>query len=324
MRLVLLVLLSLIVVDQADAQRGRRRNHEPVELENFSYEKVEFKAPSLDMDEGECGVYLPAGYDNKAKRTYPWVIWLHGMNEDADRFHDGGGAKALDALRGEGKIREMILVAPSGPRRTIYANGEDGGDVADFILKDLVKFVEKKYQVSKERSGRALMGVSMGGMGALRFSLQDPEQFSTVAVHSAAAFPPDPTVLEGRSAERVQRSVQWLGLGELLGEPIDPKKWAKFIPSAIAMEKSPADMKGLRIFLDAGTEDRYGFGPPNEEFHILLEERNIEHSFTLVEGGGHSWGSGSMVERLAESLTFVSEGFAAEGPAVDKVKKKGF
>src|SRR5690606_911736 len=40
------------------------------------------------------------------------------------------------------------------------------------------------------------------------------------------------------------------------------------------------------------------------------------HSFDLVEGGGHSWGSGSMPERLAASLTFVAKGLAAgDAPA---------
>ncbi|MFG0320505.1 MAG: alpha/beta hydrolase [Planctomycetota bacterium JB042] len=312
-------LIALLLADDALGQRGRRGRHqEPVELKHFTYEKVTFDAPSLDGDEGGFGIFLPVGYDEDAETPYPWVLWLHGMFEDGDRFHAGGGAKALDALRGEGRIPALVLVTPTAPRRTIYANGEAEGDIEDYVLKDVTAYVEEHYRVAEDRAGRALMGVSMGGMGALRIAFKNPRRYATVAVHSAAALPPDPTVLEGRSAERVRRSIEWLGLGELLGDPIDPEKWALYIPSAIVEDLSPEDLHGLRIFFDAGTEDRYGFGPPNAQLHERLDERGIDHSFRLVEGGGHSWGSGSMPERLERSLEFVAAGFAPEEDGEDR------
>ncbi len=316
LRVAPVALIALLLADDALGQRGRRRRHqEPVELKHFTYETVTFDAPSLGGGEGELGIFLPVGYDEDAETPYPWVLWLHGMFEDGDRFHAGGGAKALDALRGEDRIPALVLVAPTAPRRTIYANGEAEGDIEDYVLKDVTEYVEKRYRVAEERAGRALMGVSMGGMGALRIALKNPRRYATVAVHSAAALPPDPTVLQGRSAERVRRSIEWLGLGELLGDPIDPEKWAHYIPSAIVKDLSPEELHGLRIFFDAGTDDRYGFGPPNAELHEQLDERGIDHAFRLVEGGGHSWGSGSMPERLERSLEFVAAGFVPQGDA---------
>ena len=306
--------IALLPVD-ADGQGRRGRKHEPVDLKHFTYEVKEFEAPSMGGALGEIGVYVPASVADDDETVLPWVLWLHGINEDASRFHDGGGANAIDRLLGDGAIPPMIVVAPTAPRRTIYANGEHAGDIEDYILKDVVSYVEEHYPVSKERDQRALMGVSMGGMASLRIALNTPELFGTVAVHSAAAFPVDPTVLTGRTAERVHRSIQWLGLSELLGDPIDPEKWKRFIPSGIASELSPEDLKGLRIYVDAGTDDRYGFGPPNEQFHELLVDRGIEHEFTLVEGGGHSWGSGTIQKQLVHSFGFVAEGFGHEAAA---------
>ncbi len=311
------LVVLLFVADLAGQGRRGSRRSEPVELKHFTYELVTFDAPNLDGAKGEFGIYLPIGYEPDGERCYPWVLWLHGMNEDAGRFRDGGGAKELDMLRGEERIPEFVLVAPSAPSRTIYANGERAGNVERYILEDVTKYVEEHYRVATERAGRAIMGVSMGGMAALRLALKSPDRYATVAVHSAAAFPPDPTVLSGASAERVKRSVQWLGLSDLLGDPIDPEKWAQYIPSAMVKDIEPASLKKLRVYFDAGTEDRYGFGPPNEEFHELLEERKIEHSFWLVDGGGHSWGSGSMGDRLEKSFLFVAEGFPKPRAAED-------
>lgn len=310
---ILTLLFAFLAVDACAQGRGGRKS-EPVDLQHFTYELVEFEAKNLQDHEGEFGLYLPKGYDPDGDQIYPWILWLHGMNENASRFHDGGGAKALDAMRGEGKIPELILIAPSAPRRTIYANGEALGDIEEYVLKDVIGCVRTKFRISSERDESAIMGVSMGGMGALRIALKEPTRFGTVAVHSAAAFPPDPTALEGRSAQRVQQSIEWLGLGDLLGDPIDPEKWAKYIPTAIVSKMNPEDLCDLRIFFDAGTDDRYGFAPPNEEMHQLLETRKIPNTFRLVEGGGHSWGSGSMLERLAESLAFVA---ARMDPKVD-------
>lgn len=307
MRSFLLVLLgSLIVTPDLDAQR-RRRAHVPPDLKHYDYRLESFEAESLPDSDGEFGIYLPKGYDEN-EAEYPWILWLHGMNEDASRFHDGGGASVLDRLRGEAAIPEVILVAPTAPRRTIYADGESEGDVEKYILTDLMGHLEKHYRLSTLARRRALMGVSMGGMGALRIALSDPGRFSTVAVHSAAAFPPDPTALSDRSGQRIQRTIQGLGLSQLLGDPVRPEQWARFIPSAMASQLDPADLKSLRIYFDAGTDDRYGFGPPNQEFHEILEKRKIPHSFTMVDGGGHSWGSGTLQERLAHSLKFVAEG----------------
>lgn len=311
-----LALLTLAFEAQAQRDRGdrgdrRERADEPVELKHFEYHLQEFDAPSLESGRGEFGVYLPVGYEAEENqdRLYPWILWLHGMNEDAGRFYYEGGASVLDQLRGEDKLPDLIVIAPSAPRRTIYANGEQDGDIEDYILENVIPYVEENFHLSKRREDFALMGVSMGGMGALRLALKQPDRYGTVAVHSAAAFPADPTKLGPEESARIQRTIQWLGLGSILGEPIDPQKWARYIPSALLEKIQASDLDGLRIYFDAGTADRYGFAPPNEMFHQQLDEKGIHHTFELVEGGGHSWGSGSLQKQLVNSLQFVAAAF---------------
>jgi S-formylglutathione hydrolase FrmB len=148
----------------------------------------------------------------------------------------------------------------------------------------------------------------MGGFGALKIALRHPELFATVAAHSSALFPADPADLTARSAQMVQNTLRRAGLGEVFGDPIDKAAWGAHMPLALAASMDVDKLKTLHIYFDAGTDDRYGFAPPNSALHELLEQRGVPHEFELVAGGGHSWGSGSLQKQLQKSLRFVGKG----------------
>ena len=75
----------------------------------------------------------------------------------------------------------------------------------DLITKDLLEHLTKTYRVSKRRDQRAIMGISMGGMGALKIALKNPELFGTVSAHSSAVLPPDPKDLPPRFMSYAKR-----------------------------------------------------------------------------------------------------------------------
>ena len=104
---------------------------------------------------------------------------------------------------------------------------------------------------------------------------------------------------------------EWMGIAKIFGRPIDQKKWAAEIPTALIAKKGGKGLSGLRIYFDAGTADRYRFGPPNVEFSKLLKTKHIPHTFNLIKGGQHSWGSGSIQRAMVTSLQFVAKGFAS-------------
>ncbi len=49
----------------------------------------------------------------------------------------------------------------------------------------------------------------------------------------------------------------------------------------------------------------------NRMLHLALQERGVDHSWTLVQGGGHAWGSGFQEDSLKASLEFVGQAFQA-------------
>jgi enterochelin esterase family protein len=305
--------LAPVLLAQGDEGRRRGRGRDsapPAELKHFTIENVD-----LPGAEGvRLAVYLPEGYaaEANAKKQYPWAVWLHGRNENQRKFETDGGARVLDELRGKGEIPELIFVALGIGRSPIYIDGTRAGDQEKLVVEALPRFLAEKYRVLDERGKRALMGVSMGGFGALKMALRHPDKFGVVAAHSSAIMPADPAALPPNYQRQVQRMLEQGGLAEVFGNPIDADKWGKEMPLAMAGTMDKDQLASLRIYFDAGTDDRYGFAKPNQDLHALLEKRGVPHEFELVEGGGHSWGSGSLQKQLVKSLKFVGAAFTAK------------
>lgn len=319
-------LVLALAVPQLSAQRGDRagpgRDVPRAQFANFEFQDAEFDSKNLTDGKGRYGVYLPKGWRDEANKdkTWPLIVWLHGFGGYAE-FQGRGGAKTLDELRGSGALPDVVFVAfqaPGGRRsRSVYVNGEQSGKVEDAIVQDLVADAVENFHASPDRSQHAIMGISIGGFGALKIAMRHPDVFAIVAAHSSAVFADDPKALPEQYARQVQRAMQ-MGLGEVFGDPIDQAKWAAEMPMGIARKAAKGAFANLRIYFDAGTEDRYGFAEPNVELSKLMDKVGIEHTFQLVEGGGHAWSSEAMLVNLRRSLTFV--GKALVGKAAGDAK----
>jgi len=167
--------------------------------------------------------------------------------------------------------------------------------------------VEEKFRVSKKRHERAIMGVSMGALGAMKMALRFPGKFGTVAVHSGPVLPADPAEMSGR----FKRYGDFMQIDRVFGDPIDKKKWATEVPMALIQTRPARSFGDLRIYFDAGSADRYKFGEPNRGFSKALTARGIKHTFRFIKGGGHAWSSGAIQSAMQVSFPFVAKGFAS-------------
>ncbi|HEX6813715.1 MAG TPA: alpha/beta hydrolase-fold protein [Planctomycetota bacterium] len=300
---------ATLVAQNPDRPRRDRREQAPAELENFTFKQESFKSEAVGRDM-PYGVFLPKAYDDAANKDVKWplIIWLHGMHEDHGRFADASaGAPVLDHCVGEGKLPACVFVTANGGRTSMYVNRKDQR-WEDLITVDLLTHVEKTYRISEKREQRAIMGVSMGGMGALRIAFTKPDLFGAVGVHSSAVFAEDPEQLP----ERLKGYANRLGLDEVFGNPIQKEPWQKANPLCIAQALDPKSLHSLRIYFDAGTDDRYGFAAGNKLLDEALTKKGIEHTWRLIEGGGHSWGSGFQDQTLPFSLAVVGQMFAGK------------
>ena len=231
-----------------------------------------FRSASLGRDVRYV-VDLPASYAT-GDRRYPVVYALHGLFEDSSFWEGRGLAALLDERRKSGAVRELIVVAVDGGS-SFFVN-HPGGRFQDLVTRDLVDHVDATYRTVAKREGRGLWGVSMGGYGALRLALADPDRFAAVATHSAMILTKPPTAEDG--AGRYQLAA----FHRVFGEPIDPRLWAANDPLALAETADPKRVPALR--LDCGAQDRYGLAAGHRELERRLRARGIEVRVEIPPG----------------------------------------
>lgn len=97
----------------------------------------------------QVSIYLPPGYDESSQR-YPTIYFLHGFAvDDSLMFLYTGLKELMDKAICSGKIHPMILVLPNSDnlfKGSFYTNSTLTGKWADFIGKDVVAYVDKKFR----------------------------------------------------------------------------------------------------------------------------------------------------------------------------------
>lgn len=249
-------------------------------------------------------VLLPDDYDatatNHPRTPYPVLYFLHGLGENEQALFKGGGWDLIQDLRQQNKIGQFVIVAPEG-KNSFFINSADGKvRYSDFFIQEFIPYIESKYIVSKDRAGRAITGLSMGGYGALRFAFAYPEMFSAVSAQSAALMAP--RELNAGSQIRAEPGSP---LGPVFGDPINIPHWLRNDPFQLARTNKIAIRK-LAIYFNCGEGDDFGFEVGAEALDRQLKSEGITHEFHLYPGN-HS--PDYFLSHLGETLEFHSKAF---------------
>ena len=132
-------------------------------------------------------VYVPAGYESSHGR-YPVIYFLPSPFESYRAVYEQHHAQGLfdQAIQG-GVIGKFILVTvdmttPLGC--SWYLNSPVTGNWEDFMVQELVPYVDANFRTLPSRDSRGIAGDFMGGYGAIRFGMTHPEVFGSVyALH---------------------------------------------------------------------------------------------------------------------------------------------
>lgn len=144
-------------------------------------------SPALGNTPQEVDVYLPPNYNANDQTTrYPVIYFLHGAGGDQDSYPFIIGI--LDNLISNQLIHPVIMVKPTGNQglysSSFYANSALNGNVEDYIIQDVISYVDSTYNTIATPEKRTIMGHSMGGIGSMRLGLKHYQMFRGVASHS--------------------------------------------------------------------------------------------------------------------------------------------
>ena len=136
-------------------------------------------------------VYLPPDYA-QSQRRYPVVYFLHGLPASPYAYRGiGFVVNALEQLKSE-----AIVIAPQGARDgdsdPEYLDWGPGRNWETAIGTELPRIVDGRYRTIADRRGRALVGLSAGGYGAVLLALHHLDSFSVMESWSGYFQPTNP------------------------------------------------------------------------------------------------------------------------------------
>jgi S-formylglutathione hydrolase FrmB len=232
----------------------------------------EFKSAALGRS-WTYAVYLPTGYDASNLR-YPALYLLHGTGGNLYQWvNQGRIQQTADALIASGDIPPAVIVMPDAGT-SWYVDRKEKMETA--VITELIPDVEKTFRVLRNREGRLVGGLSMGGYGAMRFALRYPEMFTAAALLSPAIYNPEPP--ENSSARtagvfgaRIYDASIWKSLNY-------PALWEDYLA-----KKNPVPM-----YINSGDDDDFFTELEAVQFYELLRKSKQPAELRIVDGA-HAW-----------------------------------
>lgn len=248
------------------------------------------RSPALD-GRLPARVYLPAGYGARGRR-FPVVYFLHGLPAGPMSYTQNiFVARALASAHAA-----AIVVAPQGARSSDsdreYLDWSPAEDWPRAVSHDLTACVDRRFLTIAGRRGRALVGLSAGGYGAMDIGLRNLATFGAVESWSGYFVATDPSGYH------------------VLKLPSAAAQRAAMVPRGPALAADLTHHPALIAFYVGSADDR--FADVNQAYDATLRRQGIPHVFRLYPGGH----SAALWHREAPSWLTMALTFLASGRTI--------
>lgn len=246
----------------------------------FAQAKVDsIEVPSKAMSKMlKAAVTTPSTYDGI--RQFPTLYLLHGGAGSFSDWHTKVTEPGL--INALSEQYQLIIVTPSVGPASYYFDSPlmDSVQYETYITKELLSYIDSNYKTIAKKESRAIVGLSMGGHGAIMLSAKHPELFIAAGSMSGVMNIDTRTWrLTGTLGE--QRSAQQKAM---LGN--DLQYDAPFSPyTAVGLVDRMKD-NTIALFIDCGVDDF--LIDTNRQIHKLLLENKVPHTY-LKRPGAHTW-----------------------------------
>ncbi len=165
-------------------------------------------------------VHLPPCYDYYADKSFPVLYLFHGWPMDETHWDSMGIDELVDDWIVRNLTGPFIIVMPGVSQDGLYVDSSGGTrSFEGMIVDELVPLIDESYSTWRSPVGRALGGISRGGVWSLEIALRHQDVFGIVGAHSPALS---------------------------LNKPLP-----QYDPFLLVKD----DISGLRFYLDAGDRD---------------------------------------------------------------------
>ena len=211
-------------------------------------------------------LYLPPGYAGSEKR-FPVVYYLHGMT-DCESTHPQLFGILDKAIRA-GEVPPMILVYTMCGRTSFYTDSPDGEVMGETVfIKELIPHMDRTIRTISSRDGRAVMGFSMGGAGAVKLACKYPELFSSAVSLSGGYYPGE-----------VEKARHPAVFKKMFGDDV------KRFDGQSALTRACASGGKMPLRIAVGTQDPHL--EANRKLKAALEDLKIGIEYEEIEGAAH-------------------------------------
>ena len=139
-------------------------------------------------------VYLPPTYGKNKKEKFPVLYLQHGWGENEYAWSNQGHANLImDNLLAEGKCKPFIIVMTYGMTNDVKFGGIGQFTAKEFetvLVDELVPYIDANFQTIAKKEGRAMAGLSMGGIETKLITLRRPEVFGYYGLLSGGTYQP--------------------------------------------------------------------------------------------------------------------------------------
>lgn len=239
-------------------------------------------------------VILPKSWDSDRTRTYPVLYMLHGGNDDYTSWTRETDIETL------AQDSDMLIVMPDAGKAGQYSDWSVGWPLWEtFHTGELVRLMERDFRAN---SRRAVIGLSMGALGALDYAARHRGLYRYVAAFSPTVDIDDPWIRASILLGNLLAGNN-VDYGQVWG---DPKKqaanWEAHNPAAMVR-----DFRGTKVHLSVGTgttgpldENRDPVAvaastlegvllPDVRKFSASLRAAGVDVSTHVYAPGTHSW-----------------------------------
>lgn len=227
----------------------------------------------------KVAVVLPTGY-KKSKKSYPVLYLLHGgQGSFRDWLTKTPDKNLLHRIVDQYKI---IIVTPEGGTTSYYFDSplDKGSQFETFISKEVIEKIDHTYPTIKEKKGRIIAGLSMGGHGAMFIAARHPDLYSAAGSMSGVMnintnlwkVPSDFAKLRSENFARL------LGPAK---DTITPYPGHTIVDM---IDKLKAN--DVKLIFDIGVDDF--LIETNRELHRKLVANGIPHDY-IERPGKHEW-----------------------------------